>query len=283
MHQHGYIGRKLRTPELQEKPAIIIATFGTSSRAKRPLELFNTELNRQFPDHDIFWGYTSEILCKKMELPSIKESLARAESAGYKKAVVQPLHVFPGTEYQQLAETCEYFPGMRIFPGETLLHRWGFIKQTLKVVEEDFLQPDQGLNLIALHGTPIAADPANIIYLGLERLLCDLYPNVITASLEGIPDRDAVFAGIERNKLAAQYKKLRIIPFMYLAGWHAEKDLMGNTDSWRNVLEKTGFSVECSMTEHDGESFFKGLAHYPEIIGFFMERLKRSLNLAAYY
>ena len=283
MHQHGYIGRKLRIPKLEEDPAIIITSFGTSSRAKLPLEMFNTALAKQFPDHEIFWGYTSEILCRKMELPSLKESLAKAESRGYRKAVVQPLHIFPGTEYQQLAETCEFFPGMRVFLGETLLHRWAFIKQIVKVVENDFLQPDQGLNLVVLHGTPLAADPANIIYLGLEQLLSDMYPNVVTVSLEGIPDKEAVFSAITRNELPDQYKNIKIIPMMYLAGWHAKKDLMGETNSWRSELEQMGFEVECSMTQHGDEPLFKGLAYYPEVTTFFMERLERSLNLASLY
>jgi sirohydrochlorin cobaltochelatase len=55
------------------------------------------------------------------------------------------------------------------------------------VLEEDFLAPETGTNLLALHGTPLAADPVNIVYLGLERLVADLYPNVLAASIEGVP------------------------------------------------------------------------------------------------
>jgi len=46
MHQHGYIGRKMRLPQLKEKPAIIIAAFGSSSRAKTALEIFRKGLSR---------------------------------------------------------------------------------------------------------------------------------------------------------------------------------------------------------------------------------------------
>ncbi len=283
MHQHGYIGRKMRLPKLEEKPAIIIATFGTSSRAKLPMEMLNEELNRRFPEHQVFWAYTSEILCRKMELPSLKETLAQVEIAGFRKAVVQPLHIFPGTEYQQMAETCEYFPGLRVFLGETLLHRWEFIKKTLQVVEEEFLAPEDGLNLLALHGTPLAADPANIIYLGLERLAADMYPNVLTASLEGVPDHEAVFTRIKTSRLTEKYQKIKIIPMMYLAGWHGEKDLMGDKNSWHSTLSNLGFQVECAVSQDDGTDFFKGLAHYPEISSFFMERIERSLTLARYY
>ncbi len=280
MHQHGYIGRKMRIPKLKTKPAIIVAAFGTSSRAKAPLAIFQAALEEQFPDHEIFWAYTSEIICRKLELPTIKETLAKVEAAGYRKAVVQPLHIFPGTEYQQLAETCEYFPGLRVFLCETLLHRWDFVNRTLAVVEKDFLTADQGLNLLALHGTPLAADPVTIAYLGLSQLVSDLYPNVLAASIEGIPDHTAVLSRIKREKLADQYPKARIIPMMYMAGMHAEKDLMGETDSWRTELEDMGFSVDFPLVEYENNTYFKGLAYYPELISFFMDRLQRSLKLA---
>ncbi len=283
MHQNGYIGRKMRIPELQPKPAIIIAAFGTSSRAKAPLAIFQTALEKRFPDHEIFWAYTSEILCRKLNLPGVKETLAKVEAAGYRKAVVQPLHIFPGTEYQQLAETCEYFPGLRVVLSETLLHRWEFVNKSLDVVEKDFLAAHDGLNILGLHGTPLTADPVNIVYLGLEKLVADRYPNVLTASMEGIPDFEAVLAMIKRNNLIEQFNRVRIIPMIYMAGMHAERDLLGESESWRTHLGEIGFSVDCPMVEYEKKTYFKGLAYYPELISFFMDRLQRSLTLAELY
>jgi sirohydrochlorin cobaltochelatase len=285
MHQHGYIGRKLRVPKLQKKPAVIIVTFGTSSRTKAALEIFQQQVEKQFPEHETFWAYSSNIICRKMKLPSLHETLARVEAAGFRKAVVQPLHIFPGTEYRQMEETCEYFPGLRVFLSETLLHRWNFVKETLAVVETEFLSPTKGLNILALHGTPLTADPVNGAYLGLEKMVSDRYPNVLAASIEGVPDHEAVLAGIRHRNLSDQYKKIRIIPMMYLAGMHAEEDLMGTTkkDSWRMVLESMGFAVECAMVHYKNESYFKGLAYYPEVISFFTDRLQRTLEIAEIY
>jgi sirohydrochlorin cobaltochelatase len=283
MHQHGYIGRKMRQPTLKEKPAIIIAAFGTSSRAKAPLEIFENALIKQFSEYEIFWAYSSEIIRRKMGLPSLQETLARVEASGFRRAVVQPLHIFPGTEYQQMAETCEYFPGLRVFLSETLLHRWEFIKETLAVVEKEFLPPEEGFNLLALHGTPLAYDPANIVYLGLERMVADRYSNVVAATLEGIPDHDAVLAGMRRRNLGDHYKKIKIIPMMFLAGLHAEEDLMGEEESWCSSLKDMGFSVDCPMVRYNDAEYFKGLAYYPEVISAFLERLGRTLALARYY
>lgn len=283
MHPHGYIGRKMQLPKLKEKPAVVIAAFGSTTRARSALDIFEARLMEACPDHEIFWAYTSEIIRKKTGLPSLQETLARVEAQGFRKAVVQPLHVFPGTEYCQMAETCAYFPGLRVFMGETLFHRWEFITQILEVLSSDFLSPEQGLNLLALHGTPLAADPVNVVYLGLEKLVRDRYPNVLAAAIEGIPDHEAVFARIRQQGLADRFTQARIIPMMYFAGMHARDDLMGPEDSWRTALEAMGLSVDCPMVEDQGRQMFKGLAHYPEVIGFLLDRLARTLILAAHF
>lgn len=283
MHQSGYIGRKMRLPKLKEKPAIVIAAFGSSSRGKAAIELFHEKLQQDFPDYEHFWAYTSEIIRKKQGLPSLQETLAEVEASGYRKAVVQPLHIFPGTEYRQLTETTHFFPGLRTIIGETLCHRWDFIRETLDVVSREFVASEEGLNLLALHGTPLAADPVNTVYLGLERMVADFYPNVLAASIEGIPDHEAVLNRVKRMDLANKFKRVKIIPMMYLAGLHVEDDLMGKEDSWREVLGKQGIDVECPTITHGGETYYKGLAFYPECIDFFMERVKRALSLINYY
>lgn len=283
MHQYGYIGRKMRVPKLRTNPAIIIAAFGSTSRAKSGLDIFEKELKKNYPEADIYWAYTSEIIRKRLNLPSLQQTLAQVEADGYRKAVLQPLHVFPGTEYQQIEETCSYFPGLRIFLGETLLHRWDFVKEILEAIEPEFLSPGEGCNLLALHGTPLAADPVNVVYLGIERMVGGLYPNVMAATVEGVPNHEAVLARIQRDKLADHYKKIKIIPMMYLAGLHVEDDLMGDEDSWKCALEALGFTVECPTISIKGELYFKGLAYYPEVIKGFLSRLQRTIELEKVY
>lgn len=283
MRPNGYIGRKMRLPELKDKPAIVIAAFGSTRRGKAALDLFDKTVKERYGNHEVFWAYTSEFIRKKSGLPSLHQTLASIEAAGYRKAVVVPLHIFPGVEYQEVSEITECFPGLRILLSETLMHRWNFVKEVLAVVEKDFLPTTDGLNLLALHGTPLAADPANTAYLGLEKLVSDKYENVMAASLEGVPDHEAVLARMARHGLADSYRRIRILPLMYLAGLHVEDDLMADGGSWRSSLENMGFKVDCLKTSHEGEQFFKSLAFYPEIVGFFLNRLERSLELIRYY
>lgn len=284
MHRHGYIGRKMRQPRLSEKPAIIFTAFGSSSRAKAALDSFSARAREVFADYSIYWAYTSEIIRKKSGTDSLQQALAKVEADGFRKAVVQPLHIFPGTEYQQIAETCEYFPGLRVFLSETLMHRWDFIEEVLELVEGEFLKEDEGLNILALHGTPLAADPVNIVYLGIDRLVADLYPNVVCSCVEGVPHFAACCKRIKRLGLAEKYTKVKIIPLMYLAGIHVEDDLMGDEDSWRLELMEMGFEeISTPIISHGGKEYFKGLGYYPETTEYIIKRLKRSLRLAKYY
>lgn len=284
MHRHGYIGRKMRQPKLQEKPAIIFTAFGSSSRAKAALEIFSAKVDELFGEHSIHWAYSSEIIRKKAGTESLHQALAKVESEGFRRVVVQPLHIFPGTEYQQIAETCEYFPGLRVFLSETLMHRWDFIEDVLEVVEQEFLHVDEGLNILALHGTPLAADPVNIVYQGIERLVEGFYDNVTVSCVEGIPQLGACLKRIETVARSRSYTKVKIIPLMFLAGIHVEDDLMGEEDSWREELAQRGFTeILCPRVTHEGEEYFKGLGFYPEITDFLIRRLRRTIRLAKFY
>lgn len=283
MNRHGYIGRKMRLPKLQKNPAIIITAFGSSSRGKAAIEGIRKELDEKYSEYHIYWAYSSEIIRKKQGLSSLQQTLAQAESDGHRRAVVQPLHIFPGTEYQQILETCEFFPGMRVLTSETLMHRWDFVEEVLEVIEPEFLQGIDELNIVALHGTPLAADPVNIVYLGIENMLKKLYINVETACVEGVPGFHPLLATLQQYGVEQRFRRARIIPLMFVAGLHVEDDLMGDEDSWRAELEKMGIDVSCPMIEYHGEKYFKGLAFYDEITKYFSNRLDRALQLMEHY
>lgn len=284
MNRHGYIGRKVRQPRIQKQPALVIVTFGSTNRGAAALESFRQAITETYPEHRIFWAYTSAVIRKKTGNPSLHEALAQAEAENFRKVVVQPLYVFPGTEYQQIEETCEFFPGLRIFLGETLMHRWQFIEETIGILEKEFLSNREGLNLLVLHGTPLAADPVNIVYLGLDRFLRDRYDNVRAATVEGVPDFEGVKQVLIRTKAPERWPRIQMIPLLFLAGIHAEDDLMGEDESWKTELEAAGFQdVSCLTTVQNGEEYFKGLGYYPEVVKCYLKRLKRVISLSEVY
>jgi sirohydrochlorin cobaltochelatase len=247
------------------------------------MDAVEAQIAETFADHQIYWAYTSEIIRRKKGLPSLLETLAKVESDGYRKAVVQPLHVFPGTEYQQVEESSIYFPGLRVVVGETLCHRWNFIEAVLEEVSADFLTGENQINLLALHGTPLAADPVNMIYIGINHLVSGMYDNVYAATVEGVPNIQSVANQIKKDHARTPFTRIRLIPMMFLAGMHVEDDLMGEKDSWRSTFEKMGIEVDCPTITCGAQEYFKGLAYRKACIQFFCQRLKRALDLMKHY
>jgi sirohydrochlorin cobaltochelatase len=262
-----------------DQPAIVITAFGSSKRGRAVFSRFHRKAVKRFPDRDVYWAYTSKIIRQKTGDPGLRDTLAHLQSSGYSGVVVLPLQVFPGVEYRRICTIVADFQDLSVVVGETLMHRWKFVNDVLSVVEKDFLPLSEGLNLLALHGSPLTADPVNSSYLGLERLVADKYENVMAAALEGVPDHEAVFTKIATQTLAKGYQKVRIIPMLLVAGMHVEKDLMGAEGSWRTHLETIGLNVECQRVEFSGESYFKSLTSYPEIEEFYLQRLGAALRL----
>lgn len=263
---------------MQEKPAIIIAAFGSSRGGRKAFGTLQRLALKRFNGHRLYWGYTSEIIRRKTGDPSLTAILEEAAKAGHRQAVVLPLQIFPGSEYQRICDIAGRFSSLQAVVGETLLHRWSFVKEVVDTVSRDFIAEGKGINLLALHGTRMAADPANIVYLGLAQLVRALYGNVWAASLEGIPDHRAVMAEIAASYGAGVRRRIRIIPMMYIAGLHVEDDLMGEEDSWKRRLEDQGWSVECPSLEAGDGGCYKSLAAYPDIQEFFLQRIDSALR-----
>jgi sirohydrochlorin cobaltochelatase len=52
-------------------PPIVIAAFGTTSRARTVYDQADRQLNARFKDHDIHWAFTSRIVRGLMKKHSI--------------------------------------------------------------------------------------------------------------------------------------------------------------------------------------------------------------------
>ncbi len=281
---------KMKHPPLQERPAIVLAAFGTSTRAQVTFDFFEKQVRQALPGYEIRWAFTSDIIRAKMNkiyarkglskrLLSLQEVLAGLYADGYRKVVVQPLHIFPGIEYKEVLRTCENFPGLRIVVGEPLFLRWENVHEVLEILAKEFLPPEEGINVLSAHGTEVTSDGANVTYLGLNWLLENHFPNVILATVEGIPDAESAL----KKAKAYPGKKVRFIPLMFVAGDHVMNDIFGKEDSWRAEIEKAGKVADCVTAQLNGEPYYKGLGLYPEIDALFIRGIKRMLKILATY
>jgi sirohydrochlorin cobaltochelatase len=80
------------------------------------------------------------------------------------------------------------------------------------------------------------------------------------------------------NVKTCKVKKIRMIPFMFVAGDHIINDIMGDKPdkkgviSWKMELQQNGFTVESPKDD------FKGLGYYKDINGIFIRQLLKTLQ-----
>jgi len=297
----GKASAMIKTMTLKKDPAIVIAAFGTTTKAMVTFDFFEEQLRNDLPEkyrnYRIEWAFTSEIVreranrkFKKAGIDKRFRSLAQVvsdlEDEGYRKIVVQPLHIFPGIEYESvlrmvkgLRDTFQDFD-LRIKVGQPLLTHWEDMETTVESLKESLLAPEEGCNILVAHGTGESENGANITYLGLERIVNVYYPNVFIGTVEGMQSRT------EALKRARQCnsRKIRFVPFMFVAGDHIMNDIMGQEPGddgelpWALEMKKEGFAVEAPSVKYRGKEYYKGLGFYPEIDRIFVNSIIRTLK-----
>ena len=272
-------------------PPIVLVAFGTSTKAQVTFDHIDREIKKAFPDHEIRWAFTSSIIRKKMnriyrekgvkkELKSLLQVLADLQAEGYRKVVVQSLHVFPGEEWVHILHQGE-MEGLKISFGEPLFATWEDVNRVLDELEKEIPDPKEGCAVLAGHGTPSThSAPSTAIYLALDRLIHSRFENCFLGSVEGIPSRE------DALKKAKAYpgKHVRIIPLMLVAGDHVMNDIMGEEPgdegepSWAMELKEAGKVVDAPTVSISGSTYFKGLGFYPVTIEIIKEHIEHALR-----
>lgn len=276
---------QLLTRTLKDRPAVVVAAFGTSTKAQAVYDAFDRQIRDALPGYEVRWAFTSEVIRERVNarraeqgapdrLQSLQQALADLEAAGYTKAVVQPLQVTPGEEYEEVCRVAGAFPGLRVELGETLLHRWESVDAVLAVLARDFLPPSEGANVLVAHGSPTTGAPSNLTLLGLERRLRQRYPNAYLGCVEGIAPAEEALSAAK----AHPGKRVRFLPLLYVGGDHVMSDVMGDGESWKNEVAKAGKTADIPTVEIDGVSQYRGLGLLPEVNGIFLKEIRRALE-----
>lgn len=289
------------TRTLERGPAIVIVAFGTTTGASETYDAFAAQLHKELPEvwqqAPVTWAYTSEIVRERVNkhfaeqgdprrYKSLLQVLADLEDQGYRRIAVQSLHIFPGQEYEEMERQIAAFQGLglRIEYGGTLLHRWDMLAAAVSAVAPDFLPTTEGCTLLVTHGTPQTFPGSNTTYLGLDRYLQQGYGGKVTVgTIDGIISRQEALGRVKGCVPA----RVRMVPFMYVAGDHIMNDIMGDkpdkegTPSWAMELKQAGVQVETVTTEYQGRQVVKGLGLYPEINRLLIKQLTYSLERLA--
>jgi len=260
---------------LPNKDAMVVMSFGTTYKDTRAKTIDATvdAIKAAHPNTKVITAFTSHIIRDRIQqkegitYPTPEEALAELKKDGYTRVALASLDVIPGMEYNYDAAVYNLYKNdfKKMTLGTSLMYWMGQENQTdqvietLKAVQSQFpkLGKEDGL-LIMAHGTP---DPSNAYYSVIQDRIHTLgMKNVFIYTVEGTPNLEQVIPQLKLHGI----KHVTLMPFMMVAGDHANNDMAGNEpDSHKSILEKEGFKVD---------TYIHGLGENQNIRNLFVER-----------
>ena len=246
---------------------LLVISFGTSYKETRAktLDRIEKDLAAAFPDRILYGAWSSRFIIKKLLKEGIKidtpeEALEKMLSDGITDALVQPTCVAEGEEYRRiLAGLKEYedkFERLRV--GRPLLDTDPDRLSVVHSLKDLYPQVTSSDRLVLMgHGVPDEnnAPGGNDAYHKMNLCLAKEVPNSYLALVEAKPGLEEARAWLKENP-PEEGGKVYLVPFLLVAGDHANNDLAGDgEDSWRSVLKRDGHDVVCvikGLGEFDG-------------------------------
>lgn len=245
-----------------KKKAILVVSFGSTyeETVKKSIESTENKICAAFPGHDVFRAFTSRMVIRRLsergiQVDTEKQAIERLQAAGYQEVYVQPLHIVAGEEYDKIKKiVVEYAHAKekafeRIAIGRPLLFYMGQEEQpddyltVIDAVKSQLvkLEKDQAVVFMG-HG---GVHPANAAYAVLQMKLEQAgFEQAYVYTVEGFPSLNSVLEKLQKQ----QVNKVALMPFMLVAGDHAQNDMAGDEpDSAKSQLLAAGFEVEAHL------------------------------------
>ena len=265
-------------PDLQglaDKDAIVVMTFGTTFAENRAKTIDATieGIKAAHPGVKVVTAYTSHIIIDRVaanegiKYPTPEEALAQLKAEGYTRVALTTLDIIPGMEYNyKLGVFNSYKQDFKKMTIGTPLMYWqgqeeqaDDVTEVLEAFATQFPKTKKGEGIVIMaHGTP---NIANAYYAVIQEKLQEMgYDNVFIETVEGWPSLETIIPKMKAKKI----KKVTIMPFMMVAGDHANNDMAGSEeDSHKRILEKEGIKVE---------AYIHGLGENEAVRNVFVER-----------
>lgn len=265
-------------PDLQglaDKDAIVVMTFGTTFAENRAKTINATieGIKAAHPGVKVVTAYTSHIIIDRVaanegiKYPTPEEALAQLKAEGYTRVALTTLDIIPGMEYNyKLGVFNSYKQNFKKMTIGTPLMYWqgqeeqaDDVTEVLEAFATQFPKTKKGEGIVMMaHGTP---NIANAYYAVIQEKLQEMgYDNVFIETVEGWPSLETIIPKLKAKKI----KKVTIMPFMMVAGDHANNDMAGSEeDSHKSILEKEGIKVE---------AYIHGLGENEAVRNVFVER-----------
>lgn len=237
-----------KTMEKNDKASVLMVHFGTTfdDTRKNTIDAVNDEAKKEFPDMEIREAYTSRIIMRRLKERGIvkdnpAEALDKLAKEGYTHIIVQPTNVINGVESKTLEQQLEMYKDKfkEIRTGSALLSTPEDYKAVAEIIDKEVGKvTDNEAVILVGHGTH---DNGNAAYPAMDYTAKSMGYKFYVGTIEGFPEFDDVVRGLKKDNI----KKVILMPFMFVAGDHANNDIAVD---WKEALEKEGFIVEVKLT-----------------------------------
>jgi len=249
----------MRSSYFCRKTGMLLVPYGSASpRAMATYEKILALYRKDYPGMPVLLAFTSRLMIKRLQeregiaIPNIEEGLGKLSCQGCKQVVVQSLQIVPGGEFHRLVSLSREYEKKDADPEKKLKIAIGLpllsgledcrrVSKNLPDLWND-IEPKKEAVLLAGHGT---GHPADAIYSQMAQVLKKDYGMVLLGTIEGFP---GLLEMIDELK-ATGVQKVRLRPFLLVAGGHAENDISGPApDSWKSTLERAGIEVDFHLS-----------------------------------
>ena len=258
------------------KKAILVISFGTSYNDNREQTIVPTEkaIAEAFPDRELRRAWTSRMIIAKLKkrdnehIDYIDEAMERLVKDGFDDVIVQSTHIMNGEEYDFIESFVlpykEKIASLRI--GKPLLTTDADYDEVVECIRNEILPLSKGNPMVLMgHGTTHFAN-ATYSQLQLKLRFAGLR-NVYITTVEGFPTFGNTISMLKEDSV----KKVTLMPFMIVAGDHANNDMAGDDDdSLKSMLKAEGIDAECVIM---------GLGSLPSFRRMFGEHAKNAQPL----
>ena len=259
---------------MSENKALVVISFGTSYKdtCEKTIGAIENDFKNTFSDRKFYRAWTSGFIRKKMlerdgeKILSPEEALRLAKEEGCEDILIQPTHLLAGEEFGKILSALE--PQLKSFDAvhisRPLLETEDDIKEMAEKLTEIFKDiKDDEMAAFMGHGSNSLKLPVYELF--NETFKAQGHENFCVGTVEFEPGIDPALEKVKERKP----KKVYLSPMLVVAGDHANNDMAGEPDSWKNQISALGTEVECVL---------KGLGEYPEIRGMYLERAKDALE-----
>lgn len=251
------------------KIPIIMIAFGTTSKSITTYRYIEKITKKYFKNHTLFWSFSSRIITKRLQLEGMKDVQTPAErftqlaELGYKSAIVQPLHLFAGREFDSLCKSMQR-DELNLTPGTPLISSPQDYIEICQILQPLVTTAPKKATLIIGHGTD---HPIWTAYYCLETFLRQQFgPHIFVGTVEKYPSSEHLVEQI----CDAGYEEIHIIPFFLVTGMHYERDITGDGEaSWQSRFKKKNIAVK--SVEH-------GLGMLPGFSNIIIRHIEEALN-----